>query len=261
MAVFTELSDDDYQAIAKAYGMTSLSSVVGIADGDTETTYLFCTKEGEFIVTLFENGAEPLDLERAFETMDTLHRSNVPCPKPLRTTDGHATLRAAGRLVATVGFLPGSSSMNANTAKCDSLGRNMAKIHSVLIRKSRRISSDLPTGSVHGALIPENVFYLGDNVSGIINFRLRHDDILISEVAEVLVNWTSDATGKLDKDRASAILRGYNDVRELTQDETKALPGFVMASASRLHASKKDRSLLPEIAVIAYESITPDLLS
>ena len=34
MAVFTELSDEDRQSITAAYGFTSLSSVIGIADGD-----------------------------------------------------------------------------------------------------------------------------------------------------------------------------------------------------------------------------------
>jgi len=261
MAVFTELSDADCHAIAEAYGLTSLSSIVGIADGDTETTYLFCAKEGHFIVTLFENGAEPLDLERAFRTMDALHREGVPCPKPLRTIDGHATCQAAGRLVATVSFLPGSSTPNASQAKCENLGRTLARIHTTLERRPKRTLTDLPMGSVHGALVHENVFFLGDDVSGVINFRLRHDDALVSEVADVLVGWTTDPTGALDEGRASALLSGYQEVRPLAANEKEALPGFVMSSASRRHASQKDRSTLPEIALIAYESVTPDLLS
>ncbi|MFW8641950.1 phosphotransferase [Rhizobium beringeri] len=81
MGVFTELSDADRILIASAYGMKGLTSVIGIANGNTETTYLFRTAEGEFIVTLFENGAEPLDLEQAFETMDNLYAHGVPCPE------------------------------------------------------------------------------------------------------------------------------------------------------------------------------------
>src|SRR5688572_8411706 len=99
MAVFTELSDEDRLAITEAYGFTSLLSVIGIADGDAETTYLFRTREGEFIVTLFENGAQPIDLESAFETMEELIRKGIPCPRPKRTLEGRATSRAAARLV------------------------------------------------------------------------------------------------------------------------------------------------------------------
>jgi Ser/Thr protein kinase RdoA (MazF antagonist) len=77
MGVFTELSDADRMSTASAYGMKGLTSVIGLANGDTETTYLFRTADGEFIVTLFENGAEPLDLEQAFETMDNPYAAEV----------------------------------------------------------------------------------------------------------------------------------------------------------------------------------------
>jgi len=261
MAVFTELSDEDRHSISAAYGMTALSSVIGIADGNRETTYLFRSREGEFIVTLFENGAEPLDLERAFETMETLHDNGVPCPRPMRTVEGHATFQAAGRLVAIVSFVSGSSTNKASPCKCANLGRAMAQIHTILERSPKRASTELPTGAVHGALVQENVFFLKEDVSGIINFRLRHDDVLISEVADVLVGWTSKLTGELDTERARALLHGYQDIRKLTSAEREALPGFVMASAARRYASERDRTCLPGSAVLAYESTTSEIMT
>ncbi|MGO8455218.1 phosphotransferase [Rhizobium ruizarguesonis] len=260
MAVFTELSDGDRQSIIAAYGFTSLSSVIGIADGDTDTTYLFRAQEGEFIVTLFENGVQPLDLERAFETMEALFQNRVPCPRPLRTLQGHATCRAADRLVATVSFVQGSSSTLAGPAKCRSLGRTMAQIHSVFERKTKPLSPALPTGTVHGALAQANVFFVGNDVSGIINFRLRHDDAFVSEIADVLVGWVAEPGGELNKDRARALLQGYEEVRQLSGPEKEALPGFIMASTARRFASQKERSFLPETAVLAYRSATSDIL-
>lgn len=260
MAVFTELSEEDRQSITAAYGFTSLSSVIGIADGDTDTTYLFRAQEGEFIVTLFENGAQPLDLERAFESMDALTEKGVPCPKPLRTLEGRATCRAAGRLVATVSFVQGSSSTVAGPAKCRSLGRRMAQIHTVFERKARPLSPILPTGTVHGALVQANVFFLGNDVSGIINFRLRHDDALVSEIADVLVGWTAESSGELNKDRAPALLQGYQEVRQLTDVEKETLPAFIMACTARRFASQTEKSFLPDIAVVAYRSAISEFL-
>ncbi|WP_114948729.1 phosphotransferase [Microvirga calopogonii] len=261
MAVFTELSDEDRDSITAAYGMSSLSSVIGIADGDRETTYLFRAGEGEFIVTLFENGAEPLDLELAFETMETLYNNGVPCPKPVRTVHGHSTFQAAGRLVATVSFVPGSATNDATPARCESLGRVMAQIHTILQRSHKRPAADLPTGAVHGALVHQNVFFLGEEVSGIINFRLRHDDALISEVADVLVRWTSRPNGELDQEKVHAVLGGYQSVRRITDAEKAALPGFVLASAARRYASDKRRACLPGAAVLAYESVRPEIVA
>ncbi|UWM84800.1 homoserine kinase [Rhizobium sp. SRDI969] len=260
MAVFTELSDEDRRIITAAYGLTSLLSVIGIADGDSETTYLFRTRQGEYIVTLFENGAQPLDLERAFETMEALYRHGVPCPKPLRTIDGQATSLAAGRLVAVVSFVPGASPTLAGPAKCLSLGRVMAQIHTILERRVKCASRDLPTGAIHGALVQANVFFLGEEVSGVINFRLRHEDALVSELADVLVGWAGETNGELNKERAQALLQGYQGIRCLTDAEKEALPGFIMASTSKRFASRKERALLPEIAVLAYQSVTPDIL-
>ncbi|MBB4292380.1 homoserine kinase type II [Rhizobium leguminosarum] len=261
MAVFTELSDEDRHSIAAAYGMNSLSSVIGIADGDRETTYLFRTKESEFIVTLFENGAEPLDLERAFETMETLYNNGVPCPKPMRTIDGHATFQAAGRLVAIVSFVSGSSTSDPAPGKCESLGRLMAQIHTILQRSHKRSLAELPTGALHGALVPQNVFFLGEVVGGVINFRLRHDDALVSEIADVLVGWASRPSGELDEQKARAVMIGYQSVRILTSVEKAALPGFVLASAARRYASEKDKTCLLESAVRAYESVTPEIVA
>lgn len=261
MAVFTELTDEDRHSIAVAYGMTSPSSVIGIADGDRETTYFFRTKEGEFIVTLLENGAEQMELERAFATMDTLYNNNVPCPKPVRTVDGHATFQAASRLVAIVSFVSGSSTTDPNSARCRSLGCVMAQIHVVLHRHQKRPSKELPASIVHGALAPQNVFFLGDKISGVINFRLCHDDILISELADVLVGWTSQPNGQLHQRKARTLLDGYQSVRKLTNAEKTALPGFVLASAARRYASDTDKSRLPERAVHAYTSVTPEIVA
>jgi len=259
MAVFTELSDEDRQSIAGAYGFTSLLSVIGIADGDTETTYLFRTAQGEFIVTLFENGAQPLDLESAFDTMEVLFRQGVPCPKPLRTVKGNATFEAAGRLVATVSFVRGASTNLATVPKCRSLGRVVAQIHWSLERRANSSVTELPKGAIHGALVRENVFFLGDEVSGVINFRLRHEDALISELADVLVEWSGENDGKLEMERSRALIQGYQDLRRLTEAEKEALPGFVMASTSRRFASTKERTLLPGAALEGYRSATSGL--
>ncbi|CAN7295545.1 phosphotransferase [Pararhizobium sp. LjRoot255] len=254
MAVFTDLSDNDSSEIAAAYGMGALTSVIGIADGDTETTYLFRSQRGEFIVTLFENSAEPFELERAFRTMETLSAAGVPCPKTLRTEEGRATIRACGKLVAVVGFVEGSPAACAGPAKCADLGRRVAQIHRTLMRACGRPKGSLPRGPIHGALSPDNVFFLDDAVSGIINFRLRHDDVLAAELADMLVSWTVLQDGTLDVARAQAILAGYSGVRALDDGERQALPGFVLAAAARLLAESKDNTDIRGGALNAFRS-------
>jgi homoserine kinase type II len=241
MAVFTDLSDEDRNEIAAAYAIGPLTSVIGIADGDSETTYLFRSPQGEFIVTIFENGAEPFDLERAFRTMETLAAAGIPCPRTLRTADGKATIRVSGKLVAVVSYVEGAPSAFANADKCADLGRRVAEIHQTLRRSSRHAPGRLPHGPIHGALSRDNVFFVNDTVSGIINFRLRHDDVLIAELASVLVAWTMIEDGGLDGPRVRAILAGYGSIRRLERSEWQALPAFVLAAAAtQLATQAKD---------------------
>ncbi|MBB5577829.1 MULTISPECIES: phosphotransferase [Rhizobium] len=232
MAVFTDLSEIDCARIATTYRLGQLTSVIGIADGDTETTFLFRADRGEFIITVFEGAADQFDLERAFRTMETLAAAGVPCPTTFRTDAGAATMTVSGKLVAVVGFVPGSRPSEVTSGKCRALGNCTARIHRTLAASAADSRRGLPKGAVHGALNRDNVFFLGEEVSGVINFRLRHDDLLIAELAQVLLHWTARADGTLDGGLAGALLAGYEEVRSLSGDERRALPAFVMAATA-----------------------------
>jgi homoserine kinase type II len=252
MAVFTDLTEIERDQIANAYRLGPLSSVIGIADGDTETTFLFRSARGDFIVTLFENGAEPLDLERAFQTMETLAAAGIPCPTTVRTEAGAATTTVSGKLAAVVGFVPGSLSSEVTVEKCDTLGAVAAQIHATLRRPTRAASAGLPRGPIHGALTRDNVFFLGSAVSGVINFRLRHDDVLVFELARILVHWTMGGDGRLNDDRAKALLGGYERVRSLSVGERQALPAFIMAASAALFAEHGGQADVEERAQATF---------
>lgn len=239
MAVFTNLSEIDCSQIAITYRLGRLTSVIGIADGDAETTFLFRADRGEFIVTVFEGAAETYDLERAFRTMEALAAAGVPCPATFRTDDGAATITVSGKLVAVVGFVPGSRPSEITPGKCRALGNCTARIHQTLAASAVGMRRGLPKGAVHGALNRDNVLFLGEEVSGVINFRLRRDDLLIAELGQVLVNWTARADGVLDGELAGAVLAGYEDVRSLSENERRTLPAFVMAATATSLAEDK----------------------
>lgn len=252
MAVFTDLSDEDRDIIAHAFGLGALTSVIGIADGDRETTFLFRSVRGKFIVTLFESGVQTSELERAFCTMEDLCAARIPCPHPIRRQDGVATISLGGKLVAVVSFLDGSPLALADAGACHDLGRQTGKIHR-LLRRPEAISGGLPRGPVHGALCRENVFFLNGTVSGIINFRLGHEDVLAGEVAAVLCEWAMEADGTLAAERAEAIVAGYHDARPLEEAEWRVLPALILSAAAMRHAIEghPERALSQANAIVA----------
>lgn len=241
MAVLTELGDEERDRIAALYAMGELQSTIGLADGDNETTFLFRAGRGDFIVTIFESPVEPQDLERAFRSMDAVRAAGVPSPRTVRTVDGEAAVRIGGKLVAVVEYVDGVATRTPTPMKCSDLGRHAALMHVTLTREygqSRVIGPSLPYGWVHGALCPENVFFVGDRVTGIINFRCQHWDYFVAEIAELAVNWCTADNGRLPFDLLRALLDGYVSVRPLEATEYEALPSFAVAAA----ATKSARS-------------------
>lgn len=93
--------------------------------------------------------------------------------------------------------------------------------------------SDLPTGVIHADLFPDNVFFLKDKLSGIIDFYFACNDILAYDIAICINAWCFETDHSFNVTKAQAMLKGYNSVRQMTKDEIEALPVLCRGSALR----------------------------
>ena len=93
--------------------------------------------------------------------------------------------------------------------------------------------SHLPSGVIHADLFPDNVFFLGDKLSGIIDFYFACTDLLAYDVAICLNAWCFEKDHSFNLTKGTALLRGYNSVRPLSADEAASLPILARGSALR----------------------------
>lgn len=93
--------------------------------------------------------------------------------------------------------------------------------------------SSLPQGVIHADLFPDNVFFLGDRLAGVIDFYFACNDAFAYDVAVCLNAWCFDADFRFDIDKGRALLKGYETVRPLTSAERAALPILCRGSALR----------------------------
>ncbi len=91
----------------------------------------------------------------------------------------------------------------------------------------------LPLGTIHGDLFPDNVFFLGGQVTGIIDFYFACTEILVYDVAIALNAWCFAADGAFRIEQAHAFLSGYQAVRPLSPAEINALPVLCRGAALR----------------------------
>ncbi|APH55192.1 Homoserine kinase [Granulibacter bethesdensis] len=93
--------------------------------------------------------------------------------------------------------------------------------------------SDLPTGHIHADLFPDNVFFLDDKLSGVIDFYFAATDALAYDIAIALNAWCFESDHAYNITKGSALLRGYNAIRTLTEAEKAALPVLCQGAALR----------------------------
>jgi homoserine kinase type II len=92
---------------------------------------------------------------------------------------------------------------------------------------------DLPQGVIHADLFPDNVFFLGDKVSGLIDFYFACNDMLAYDVAVCLNAWCFETDGSFNVTEARALLQAYEGVRRLSKPELDWLPTLARGAALR----------------------------
>jgi homoserine kinase type II len=92
---------------------------------------------------------------------------------------------------------------------------------------------NLPQGVIHADLFPDNVFFLGEQVSGIIDFTFACTDMLAYDVAICLNAWCFESDCSFNVTKARAFLGAYGRERQLSEAEQSALPLLARGAALR----------------------------
>ena len=129
MAVYTEVSDDELRDFVARYDIGQVVSCKGIAEGIENTNYLIRTTSDSFILTLYEKRVEAADLPFFLGLMEHLAGAGIPCPIPVRGSDGTAFHELCGRPAAIVTFLEGMWPRRISPDHCAALGGAMARMH------------------------------------------------------------------------------------------------------------------------------------
>lgn len=93
--------------------------------------------------------------------------------------------------------------------------------------------AELPTGLVHADLFPDNVFFDGDALSGVIDFYFACTDFFVYDLALTLNAWA--APGRPWNEAAAiALLAGYESERALLPEEKAGLPVCLRGASLRI---------------------------
>lgn len=275
MSVYTEVTAGDLQPLLRQYQAGELLELTGIRDGIENTNYLVTTTSGGYILTLFEHASET-EIAFALDYMAQLARQDLPCAVPLANRQGHYLSHLHDKPASLVTRLKGQSIHHPSTEHCAAVGHTLAQMHLAgqMIKHSptnprgeswrqavaaqirhrldgaqltllddelkfqQQTFADLPHGLIHADLFRDNVLFVGNELTGLIDLYNAGHDLLIYDLAITVNDWCTLPDGEFDPPRLIALLKAYADFRPTTPEEQACWPTLLRRAALRFWLSR-----------------------
>lgn len=276
MSVFTTVTAPQLESWLQQYALGSLVELRGIAAGIENTNYFVTTTQGRYVLTLFEK-LTAQELPFYLNLMSHLARAGVPCPAPQPDTSGALLGTLNGKPASLVSRLEGTDLDTPTESHCAEVGRVLAQIHLAGQSYNMRMEnprgpawwsaaeprvrpflnladagllqdeirwqaakdfSALQAGPIHADLFRDNILFLKDKISGVIDFYFACTSYWLYDVAITVNDWCLADGHTLDSARTQALLGAYHAVRPFKAAEHEAWQPLLRAGALRFWVSR-----------------------
>ncbi|WP_040062877.1 homoserine kinase [Pseudomonas batumici] len=278
MSVFTPLARPELETFLAPYGLGRLLDFQGIAAGSENTNFFISLERGEYVLTLVERGPvqempffiELLDVLHDAD-LPVPYALRTTDGQALRELAGKPALlqpRLAGKHIkqanaqhcAQVGELLGHLHLATRDKilerKTDRgldwmleegeklmshLGDEARELLQAALEEIGRYKAQilaLPRANLHADLFRDNAMFEGTHLTGLIDFYNACSGPMLYDVAIALNDWCSDEDGRLDGQRARALLGAYAGLRPFTAAEAELWPAMLRVACVRFWLSR-----------------------
>ncbi len=291
MSVYTSVSHTQIESLISAYGLSSLKKFSGISAGIENTNYLITTQQGDFVLTLYEHFN--VDLVRVYLGLLTqLSELESYYPSPLLNSQQEYSQIFVAKPAAIFKCLSGKSVLYATLKQCQAVATALARLHlsgsSIEFNKqnprnfqwiqetARLVSAHLSVqdslllkdelmyqqkfsthplskGMIHADLFKDNVLFVGERLTGLLDFYAACHDYYLLDVAITLNDWCVDKQGRFNRKQCDVFMRAYHKVRAIPQHEERWLPLYLRQACLRFWLSRLEHKIYPREGEITQE--------
>lgn len=140
--------------------------------------------------------------------------------------------------------------------KCQSATTNKYGSYIPFIKKELEFlkeswPNNLPTGIIHADVFQDNVFFINNQFSGLIDFYFACNDFLAYDIALTINAWCFNDQNNFIQKRFISFIKGYQDQRMLSDEEKKSLSILLRGAAVRILLTRlHDQLFHPEGAFV-----------
>jgi homoserine kinase type II len=265
MAVYTQLHKSDIREIAGRYNLTVID-YEPIAAGAANSNYIVRTQQGYLVLTVFEEKVFSEAVELG-QLLLLLKAHAFPTTRPLFAANGEMAINHKGKPVMVKEYMEGQVYQYLDKTMLYQVGITMARLHympwpdfltnnppyglekfSIIKGQNidttyeawitRRLSyfekekpHGVPRGLVHGDLFYDNVLFEGKKLKAIIDFEVAIYEGKVFDLGMGIVGLCRSGSAVL-LEKAQALVKGYEQIRRLEEEERSALQLFVEYAAA-----------------------------
>ncbi|SVB51793.1 uncharacterized protein METZ01_LOCUS204647 [marine metagenome] len=290
MSVYTNVLPHELNEFLENYSLGQLQQFAGISNGIENTNYFVTTSKGQYVLTIFEQLTLD-DLPYFLELMAFFSEANIPTAHPIADKRNEYIRILNGKPAALVKRLNGVSIDIANVKQCQEIGTQMAKMHlsSKQFKFSREASRNedwriqtsklvmpklnkdeqdllnqelnyikttkvghLDTSVIHADLFRDNVLFIDDELTGIIDFYYAYNGFSIYDLAVTVNDWCTSGDINRDKENIVAFLTAYQTIRYIEKNERNAWVYVLRLAALRFWLSRLQDKYFPRNGEITH---------
>lgn len=282
MSVYTLITRSQLEQFFSTYALGEVISFEGIQDGINNTNYFVETTQGNFVLTLFETLIAD-DLVHFMRLLSHLVTHNIPCPEHQSDRQGQVLREFNNKPAVVFKRLSGMATTSPSIEQCRQIGIHLANVHRCtqnyvfpvknnndldwctallnkinarlsttdralikdeLLFQTANSSADLLKGFIHGDLFRDNVLFVNNQLTGILDFYSGYTGTRLFDLAIIANDWCCES-GEINSDKLTALLSAYESLKPLAQLEKQHWQTMLRAAALRFWLSRLEHQLYP----------------
>lgn len=291
MAVYTSLTLEQINRFIHRYQLAPLLSYHGISAGIENTNYLIKTQKGDFILTVYEQFTFQ-QVHSYLDLLQQLARLENYYPEPIGSLAGHVLQKISDKPAALFKCLAGDSVELVSNQQIIAIAEALARLHLSspqlkfteenpkglswieqsakkllprLNKEDARLLSDelryqtqlkeqkFEQGVIHADLFKDNALFLGDCLSGFLDFYAACYDTFLLDIAIAVNDWCVDEQGFFELHKYAAFIQAYQKIKPLNNNELDSLDIFLRRACLRFWLSRLEHHESPKAGEIILD--------